>query len=183
MKTKNVKAEEYFFLAPPLVSKRGYGFSVIQLGRNFSETMILRMNEWSSRAFLAFWFNELMEILEGARVKGLLPCGIYRDEVTGEFKFGERWEVFRCGNEFAFHDRTVVFENDLRFLSSARTKPSDWWRLISDYERVPLRREGDDVEYESEWRVSARAVADWCHKYSCVFVQMDNVDSDVEFSW
>lgn len=183
MNTKNIKAEEFFFLAPPLASKKGYGFSVIQLGLDFSETMMLRMNEWPSRAFFAFWQNELKELIDGTRAKGLLPCGIYRDKATGGLKFGERWEVFRCGNEFAFHDRTVVFDDDLCFLSSAQVEPSGWRRLISDYVRVPVVQDGDAVEYESEWRVSARAVADWCHKYSCVFAQMDNIDSDAEFCW
>ncbi len=183
MKERIVKAQSFFFLAPPLVSERGYGFAVIQLGVNFSETIILRMNEWSASAFILFWKNELTHLVDGIRSKGLLPSGVYRDQKTGRLQFGERWEIFRCGDEIVFHDRTTMFIDDPCFLSSSKVEPAMWWQLIPDYTRNPLIQDENGIEYESEWRVSLEAVTEWCNKYECVIQQMGNIDGEDYFEW
>lgn len=180
MKMKN---KDFFFLAPPLFSHRGYGIAVIQLGLDFSESMLLRMTCWSGSDYIKFWHNELSAMLLNVeRNKGLLPTGIYERE-DGRIYFLERWDVHRLGSEFVFRDKTVIADNDVGY-SAYKEDRKDWWKGIGNYEDgINLKGCDGEIYSESEWRVSARAVADWCHKYSCVFAQMDNVDSDVEFSW
>lgn len=184
MKEQSVIVQSFFFLAPPLISRRGYGFAVIQLGLNFSETLALRMCEWSGLSFISFWKRELKSLVSGSRTKGLLPCGIYKDNLSHRVYCGERWEVFRRGDEIAFHDKTWVKKDvDPCICSSSKIDPELWWRLIPDYERTPLILDDGSVEYESEWRVALDAVAEWCDKYDCLIAQMDNVDNDEEFAW
>lgn len=183
MESKSVAAGRFFFLAPPLISRRGCGFAVIQLGEDFSETLMVRMDEWSAETFFAYWMAELRELVEGNRSKGVLPCGVYRDCGAHGIQLGERWEVFRCGNELAFHDRTVVFPNDPCLNSSSHIDPQSWWQLVPDYVRKPVIQDTHGIYYESEWRVTVESVAEWCRRYACVFAQMDNVDSDTAFIW
>ncbi len=178
-----MKNDDFFFLAPPLFCRRGYGFAVIQLGLDFSETMMLKTTFWNGSDYLRFWHNELSEMLSRtSRNKGLLPNGIYRNENNREY-FLERWDVYRIGSEFVFHDTTVVCDDDRGF-SSCMTPSTDWWTLVEDYEdTINLKDDDGNVYSPSEWRVSANAVADWCHKYSCVFDQMENTDLDKDFKW
>ena len=184
MKDKSVIAQPFFFLAPPLVSRRGYGFAVIQLGSNFSETLALRMCEWSARSFITFWKRELECLVSGARTKGLLPCGIYKDNLSHRVYCGERWEAFRCGDEIVFHDKSCLsLHTDPCFLSSSKVEPELWWQLIRDYEHTPMIQDDRSVEYESEWRVALGAVVEWCDKYDCVLSQIDNIDNDEDFAW
>ncbi len=170
--------DDFFYLAPPLVSKKGYGFAVIQIGLDFSETMILRLTEWSPLMYVDFWRNELLALLDGTRTKGVIACGVSRHS-SGRVYNTSRWNVFRVGNEIVFHDVPVIFEDDAWY-QSWKVPPEEWWTLVEDYTRDESIPED---ERESEWRVGVDAVRAWCHKYGCVLSQMENTDSDDDFNW
>jgi len=180
MSTCEDDRDDVFFLAPPLISKKGYGFSVIQIGESFSETILLRMEDWTGTDFIRFWLCEFAALLEGTRTKGLLPTGLHRPS-SGCIHPEERWEIFRIGDAIVFHDRTTFAVTS--FIPQAEAAAEKWWTYVEDYSRGKSVDADGTVNCESEWRVSISSVADWCHKYNCVLGQMENIDDDGDYAW
>ena len=171
-----MRKNEVFFLAPPMVCKRNFGFAVIQLGADYSETLMLRLRDWTPADYMRFWHSELQEVADGRRDVGLLPTGVYR-KAKKSLGFIERWEFCCIDGVFIFRDRQVVMDGDGCYDSYGLPK-EDWWRIVQN-DFLDSRRH----HRESTWCVDAVAVRDWCWKYACVFEQMATCDRDREYHW
>ena len=160
-----MRKSEVFFLAPPLIGRKDYGFAVIQLGADYSGTLLLRLKDWGALDYMRFWQRELSEVANGRRKVGLLPEWVYR-HASGSVYVGERMEFSCSDGIFVFRERAVVTKED-SCRSSWRVLPKQWWRFVEDdFEDIKNR----DV---LTWKVEAQAVREWCRTYALLFSKME----------
>ena len=165
-----MKKSEFFFLAPPVVGNENCGFSVIQIGTDFSEPLTLNLKEWDALHYMKFWLEELSDVVDGRRDVGLLPTGVCRGP-KGMIGFKERWEFKSRRGTFVFRERKLLGESD-PCDSSCRIPEGEWWRLVKDGPAWPARDCGTKLSVESN------AVLEWCNKYWFVMNQMRGIDND-----
>ncbi len=148
-----------FLLTPPIVTHRGFGFSLLHVGHmELPEILIIRMSGWSTLDILRHWRSEIGHLLDGSRNCCCIVSGLTRvsDSVVIP---SEWWKVFLVDAEARFHNQVLKMPDLID--SAGWLSPDDWWRNIQDYS--PWSSSGDNERrHVSEWVTPINALSAWC---------------------
>lgn len=158
-----------FDLAMPYNSKKFRAYTIIQFATEWQVCMI-RTRIWKPRQYMDYWLSEADALVDNHREVALFPVSVYMG-TTGNLFPGERWCLFRDGNQVKMNLIETVNENEN---SSFSTNPTLWWKSVKWSDFPSLKRSGKD-KFNT---ISVSELSDWVTKERWMLTIVDDINSD-----